>query len=241
MRDPSQTESNVMHENPKLTIAIDGPSGSGKSSVSKEVARHFGLAYLDTGAMYRAATYRVLQLDIDLADQDAIGKAVREMPLVFGTNIKEEEILMGTTDIREEIRTERISGAVSAVASVPAVREYLIELQRWTINHAVNGIVAEGRDITTVVAPEEVRMARRGLENTEKSGESGDLTQQISERDTQDSKVNNFMEAAPGVALVDSSDLDFNETVSAVINAVNVQVKAKRQASRDASAGTETA
>ena len=117
---------------------------------------------------------------------------------------------MGTTDIREEIRTERISGAVSAVASVPAVREYLIELQRWTINHAVNGIVAEGRDITTVVAPdadarilltasEEVRMARRGLENTEKSGESGDLTQQISERDTQDSKVNNFMEAAPGV------------------------------------------
>ena len=78
------------------------------------------------------------------------------------------------------------------------------------INQAVNGIVAEGRDITTVVAPdadarilltasEEVRMARRGLENTEKSGESGDLTQQISERDTQDSKVNNFMEAAPGV------------------------------------------
>jgi len=202
--------------------------------------------------MYRAATYRVLQLDIDLADQDAIGKAVREMPLVFGTNIKEEEILMGTTDIREEIRTERISGAVSAVASVPAVREYLIELQRWTINHAVNGIVAEGRDITTVVAPdadarilltasEEVRMARRGLENIEKSGESGDLTQQISERDTQDSKVNNFMEAAPGVALVDSSDLDFNETVSAVINAVNAQVKAKRQASRDTSAGTETA
>jgi len=202
--------------------------------------------------MYRAATYRVLQLDIDLADQDAIGKAVQEMPLVFGTNIKEEEILMGTTDIREEIRTERISGAVSAVASVPAVREYLIELQRWTINHAVNGIVAEGRDITTVVVPdadarilltasEEVRMARRGLENIEKSGESGDLTQQISERDTQDSKVNNFMEAAPGIALVDSSDLDFNETVSAVINAVNAQVKAKRQASRDASAGTETA
>ena len=112
--------------------------------------------------------------------------------------------------------------------------------------------MAEGRDITTVVVPdadarilltasEEVRMARRGLENIEKSGESGDLTQQISERDTQDSKVNNFMEAAPGVALVDSSDLDFNETVSAVINAVNAQVKAKRQASRDASAGTETA
>ena len=219
-----------MHENPKLTIAIDGPSGSGKSSVSKEVARHFGLAYLDTGAMYRAATYRVLELGIDLNDAEAIAKAVEEMPLVFGTNIKEEEILMGSTDIREEIRSERISSAVSAVASVPAVREHLIGLQRWMINHAINGMVAEGRDITTVVAPdadarilltasEEVRMARRGLENAEKSG---------AERDAKDSKVNNFMEAAEGVTLVDSSDLDFNATVSAVINAVNDQLKAKR-------------
>ena len=225
-----------MHENPKLTIAIDGPSGSGKSSVSKEVARHFGLAYLDTGAMYRAATYRVLELGIDLNDAEAIAKAVKEMPLVFGTNINEEEIMMGSTDIREEIRSERISSAVSAVASVPAVREYLIGLQRWTIDHAVNGMVAEGRDITTVVAPdadarilltasEEVRMARRGLENSEKSGASGDLSKQIAERDA---KVNNFMEAAEGVTLVDSSDLDFNETVSAVINAVDDQVKAKR-------------
>ena len=103
----------------------------------------------------------------------------------------------------------------------------------------MNGIVAEGRDITTVVAPdadarilltasEEVRMARRGLENTEKSGSAGDLTQQISERDAQDSKVNNFMQAAAGVELIDSSELDFNATVSAVINAVNAQVKAKR-------------
>ena len=224
-----------MHENPKLTIAIDGPSGSGKSSVSKEVARHFGLAYLDTGAMYRAATYRVLELGIDLNDAEAIAKAVEEMPLVFGTNIKEEEILMGSTDIREEIRSERISSAVSAVASVPAVREHLIGLQRWMIN----GMVAEGRDITTVVAPdadarilltasEEVRMARRGLENSEKSGASGDLSKQIAERDAKDSKVNNFMEAAEGVTLVDSSDLDFNAPVSAVINAVNDQLKAKR-------------
>ena len=73
-----------MHENPKLTIAIDGPSGSGKSSVSKEVARHFGLAYLDTGAMYRAATYRVLELGIDLNDAEAIAKAAKEMPSSTG-------------------------------------------------------------------------------------------------------------------------------------------------------------
>ena len=170
-----------MHENPKLTIAIDGPSGSGKSSVSKEVARHFGLAYLDTGAMYRAATYRVLELGIDLNDAEAIAKAVKEMPLVFGTNINEEEIMMGSTDIREEIRSERISSAVSAVASVPAVREYLIGLQRWTIDHAVNGMVAEGRDITTVVAPDadaRILLTASGCANCECSG----MTSRISSR-----------------------------------------------------------
>ena len=88
-----------MHEKPKLTIAIDGPSGSGKSSVSKEVARHFGLVYLDTGAMYRAATWYVLERGIDLADAEAISQAVVEMPLVFGTNIKEEEIA-GRADLQ---------------------------------------------------------------------------------------------------------------------------------------------
>ena len=85
-----------MHENPKLTIAIDGPSGSGKSSVSKEVARHFGLAYLDTGAMYRAATYRVLELGIDLNDAEAIAKAVKEMPWCSARTSSEEEIMMGS-------------------------------------------------------------------------------------------------------------------------------------------------
>lgn len=230
-----------MHEKPKLTIAIDGPSGSGKSSVSKQVARHFGLAYLDTGAMYRAATWHVLEQGIDLADKHAIAQAVAAMPLTFGTNAKEEEILVGSTDVRELIRTERISAAVSAVASIPAVREHLIGQQRWMIEHAVNGMVAEGRDITTVVAPdadarilltasEEVRKARRGLENTEKGQGKGDLGKQISDRDRQDSKVNNFMEAATGVKLVDSSDMDFDATVSAVINAVNEQVKARRGA-----------
>lgn len=230
-----------MHEKPKLTIAIDGPSGSGKSSVSKQVARHFGLAYLDTGAMYRAATWHVLEQGIDLADKHAIAQAVAAMPLTFGTNAKEEEILVGSKDVRELIRTERISAAVSTVASIPAVREHLIGQQRWMIEHAVNGMVAEGRDITTVVAPdadarilltasEEVRKARRGLENTEKGQGKGDLGKQISDRDRQDSKVNNFMEAATGVKLVDSSDMDFDATVSAVINAVNEQVKARRGA-----------
>lgn len=227
-----------MHENPKLTIALDGPSGSGKSSVSKEVARHFGLAYLDTGAMYRAATWYVLQQGIDLADTAAVARAVTIMPLIFGTNPKEEEILMGDTDIRVDIRSERVSSAVSTVAAIPEVREYLHGLQRGAIEHAINGMVAEGRDITTVVAPdadarilltatEEVRMARRGLEMAEHGG-SQKVAQQIGQRDAQDAKVNSFIEPAEGVQLIDSTELDFNATVSAVINAVNAQVKEKR-------------
>ena len=174
-----------------------------------EVIRHFGLAYPkhrrvrivpQTLSMYFNSI-------LILLTKTYRESAVREMPLVFGTNINEEEILMGTTDIQEEIRRTNF-GAVSAVASVPAVRRFLIELQRWTINHAVNGIVAEGRDITTVVAPDaDARILPnrigRGAHGTpwtrehRKSGESGDLTQQISERDTQDSKVNNLWKPLP--------------------------------------------
>ena len=233
-----------MHENPKLTVAMDGPSGSGKSSVAKEVARHFGLAYLDTGAMYRAATWHVLDQGISLDDKAAIAQAVKAMNLVFSCNPAEEEIMVGTQDIREAIRGEEVSNAVSAVASVPEVREHLIALQRSAIDHAMNGMVAEGRDITTVVAPdadarilltasEEVRMRRRGLELADK-GDKQDLTKQISERDAKDSKVNNFMQAAEGVELIDSSEMDFNETVNAVINSINAQVKAKRAAATNA-------
>ena len=233
-----------MHENPKLTVAMDGPSGSGKSSVAKEVARHFGLAYLDTGAMYRAATWHVLDQGISLDDKTAIAQAVKAMNLVFSCNPAEEEIMVGTQDIREAIRGEEVSNAVSAVASVPEVREHLIALQRSAIDHAMNGMVAEGRDITTVVAPdadarilltasEEVRMRRRGLELADK-GDNQDLTKQISERDAKDSKVNNFMQAAEGVELIDSSEMDFNETVNAVINSINAQVKAKRAAATNA-------
>ena len=130
------------------------------------------------------------------------------------------------------------------MASVPEVREHLIALQRSAIDHAMNGMVAEGRDITTVVAPdadarilltasEEVRMRRRGLELADK-GDNQDLTKQISERDAKDSKVNNFMQAAEGVELIDSSEMDFNETVNAVINSINAQVKAKRAAATNA-------
>lgn len=214
----------------ELVIAIDGPSGSGKSSVSKAVARHFELAYLDTGAMYRALTWHCLNENVDLTNPEAIVAATENFPFEQGTNPDEESITVGGVDVAEAIREPRISENVSAVASVPAVREFLINLQREFIEKSGRRIVAEGRDITTVVAPdadarvlltasEEVRMKRRGLElgGTQNADQ---LTKQVVERDKKDSKVNNFTEAAEGVTLVDSSDLNFEETIEAVIKAV---------------------
>lgn len=221
----------------KLTIAIDGPSGSGKSSVSKAVARHYGLEYLDTGAMYRALTWYCLDTRVDPSDADALIAAARSFPYVQGTSPDEEIIEVGGVDVREAIREPRISEAVSAVASNLTVRQILIDLQRDFIHRAPRGMVAEGRDITTVVAPdadarilltasEEVRLARRGLQlgGTQNSEQ---LANQVSERDKKDSKVTSFTEAAEGVTLVDSSDLNYEETINAVIAAVEAALNAK--------------
>ena len=219
----------------KIVIAIDGPSGSGKSSVSKAVARHYGLEYLDTGAMYRALTWYCLDTQVDTEDTAALVAAARSFPYVQGTSPDEEVIEVGGVDVREAIREPRISEAVSAVASNMEIRQILINLQRDFIARAKTGMVAEGRDITTVVAPdadarvlltasEEVRLARRGLQlgGTQNSEQ---LAAQVSARDAKDSKVTSFTEAAEGVALVDSSELNFEETIAAVIEAVEGQLK----------------
>lgn len=219
----------------KIVIAIDGPSGSGKSSVSKAVARHYGLEYLDTGAMYRALTWYCLDIQVDTEDTAALVAAARSFPYVQGTSPDEEVIEVGGVDVREAIREPRISEAVSAVASNMEVRQILINLQWDFIARAKTGMVAEGRDITTVVAPdadarvlltasEEVRLARRGLQlgGTQNSEQ---LAAQVSARDAKDSKVTSFTEAAEGVALVDSSELNFEETIAAVIEAVEGQLK----------------
>ncbi|MDY6051355.1 MAG: (d)CMP kinase [Rothia sp. (in: high G+C Gram-positive bacteria)] len=218
----------------KLVIAIDGPSGSGKSSVSKAVAKHYGLEYLDTGAMYRALTWYCLDTQVDTADAAALVAAAQSFPYVQGTSPDEEVIEVGGVDVRDAIREPRISEAVSAVASHMQVRQILIDLQRGFIARSQAGMVAEGRDITTVVAPdadarvlltasEEVRLARRGLQlgGTQNSEQ---LAAQVSARDAKDSKVTSFTEAAEGVALVDSSELNFEKTIAAVIEAVEDQL-----------------
>ncbi|WP_019137217.1 (d)CMP kinase [Cellulomonas massiliensis] len=227
-----------------LVVAIDGPSGSGKSSVSKGVARALGLAYLDTGAMYRAATWWCLDRGVDLADQPAVADAVRAMPLVMGVDPSAPTVTVGGTDVGAAIRETAISAAVSAVATNLAVRDELRRLQRAAIDaerasgsfSEGRGIVAEGRDITTVVAPdadvrvlltasEEARLARRALDvHGSADAASVEATRdQVLRRDADDSMVVQFHTAADGVVTVDSSQLDLPQTIEAVLSVVRAR------------------
>ncbi len=138
-----------------FVIAIDGPSGSGKSSVSKQVARTLGYGYLDTGAMYRSLTWWCLESGVDLEDGEAVLAAAQSFPLVIGTDPDDPTVRVDGTDVAQAIRETRISTNVSAVASVLPVRDVMRDLQRRLISDAgrsEGGVVAEGRDITTVVA-----------------------------------------------------------------------------------------
>ena len=224
-----------------VVVAIDGPSGSGKSSVSKAVAARLGLAYLDTGAMYRAATVWSMET-ADLDDAASVAAAVRAMPLVMGLDPAVPGVELDGRDVAVTIRTTQVTTAVSKVASNLDVRAELKRLQREIIDQESSaravfsggrGIVAEGRDITTVVAPdadvrvlltasEEARLRRRSLEvHGAADATAVDATRdQVLRRDQDDAKVTQFHVAADGVATVDSSDLDFEQTVDAVLAVV---------------------
>ena len=147
----------MTRESTPLTIAIDGPSGSGKSSVSKAVAGRLGIGYLDTGAMYRALTWWCLDRGIDLGDQPAVAAAAADLPLALSTDPEDQRVLVDGTDVTAEIRSTAISAEVSKVATNTAVRPLLQQAQRdrmAAITTQTGGVVAEGRDITTVVAPD---------------------------------------------------------------------------------------
>ncbi|HZW45522.1 MAG TPA: (d)CMP kinase [Dermatophilaceae bacterium] len=219
-----------------LVIAIDGPSGSGKSSVSRTVALRLNLAYLDTGAMYRALTWWCTQQGIDLEDLDAVAQAAKDLPLHMETDPRSPSVQVAGVVIDEAIRTTEISASVSKVATNLAVRNELCHRQQALIAESAansGGVVAEGRDITTVVAPgadvrillvanQDARLARRAKEL---HGEAGHAAMsathdQIVRRDKDDSTVSEFMDAAPGVTSLDTTDLSFEQSVEAVLELV---------------------
>jgi CMP/dCMP kinase len=135
-----------------VVVAIDGPSGSGKSSTSRGVARRLGLRYLDTGAMYRAITWWMLRNDVPVDDPAAVAARCGEPAIVSGTDPADPTITVDGRDVAAAIRTPEVTGAVSAVSAVPQVRARLLDLQRSVIDGG--GIVVEGRDIGSVVAPD---------------------------------------------------------------------------------------
>lgn len=226
-----------------IVVAIDGPSGSGKSTVSRRVAAALGLAYLDTGAMYRAAAWWCEHEGVDLADAEAVTRTVEAMPLVMGLDPDAPGVVCDGEDIASAIRDPHIATVVSRVATNLDVRAELARLQREIIHtesaaparsfSGGAGIVAEGRDITTVIAPdadvrllitasEEARLARRAadLEAAGKSVDAAALRDQVVRRDRDDSTVSQFLTAPEGVTLVDTSDMNLPETVELVTSLV---------------------
>ena len=135
-----------------IIVAIDGPSGSGKSSTSKALASRASWSYLDTGALYRAATFIALRENVE--EPWEIISAIKKSPISFSTNPEDPRIFCGDIDISTDIRSARVTDNVSRIAAMPELRAYLVDMQRNIIEEAVGGIVVEGRDIGTVVAPE---------------------------------------------------------------------------------------
>lgn len=210
----------------RLVVAIDGPSGSGKSTTAQGVAASLGLDYLDTGAMYRAATWLVLSSEVDGDDRAAVAGLISSATFAISLDPADPTIAINGTDVTEAIREPEVSAAVSAVATNLEVRADLVARQRAYIDGSERGIVAEGRDITTVVAPDApvrvllvadpaARVARRYAELGARV-DSAAVMDQVIRRDRDDSTVAQFESAAPGVTVVDSTHLSLDDVIAQI-------------------------
>ncbi|KFI97487.1 bifunctional cytidylate kinase/GTPase Der [Bifidobacterium stellenboschense] len=235
-----------------IRVAIDGPAGVGKSSTSKALAKYYGFAYLDTGAMYRACAWWCLKQGIDLdaeqVDERVVTEAVGEFFTGDHFDISVDPdapaVSADGEDISEAIRSSEVSTHVSKVSNIIPVRNVLIAAQRAYIAREADkesfsgglGIVAEGRDITTVVAPDaEVRVlltAREEVRQARRTGQAagGVGAEDVAVRDRMDSRVTNFTTAADGVVTVDNSDMDFAHTLDTLIGLVDEAIEEQEYA-----------
>ncbi|MGW7683039.1 (d)CMP kinase [Kribbella sp. NPDC054772] len=212
-----------------MIIAVDGPSGSGKSSTARGVATRLGLRFLDTGATYRAVTWSAVERGLDLDDTAAVARRARELRLEISTDPGHQFVIADGIDVTAAIREPRISEVVSKIATNLDVRKELIQRQRAIIDDAQpsGGIVVEGRDIATVVATDaelkvlltadqEARMARRGAELAAGSVTAEELRDQIVRRDADDSTVSEFQVASDGAVTIDSTYMTLEEVVDVI-------------------------
>ena len=210
-----------------LVVAVDGPSGSGKSTTARGVAERLGLRYLDTGAMYRAVTWAVLERGIDVEDPDAVATATSAVRLDVGTDPRRPTIWADGVDVAGPIRGPAVTAAVSAVSAVPAVRTQLVARQRELIGDG--GIVVEGRDIGAVVAPDAdlkvfltaasaERAARRHAE-TGGAADQVSLTEaDLARRDTLDStRAASPLAQAADAVVVDTTELGLEDVIDRIV------------------------
>lgn len=226
----------------RLVVAIDGPSGTGKSTVARNVARALGLRYLDTGAMYRAVAVATCNAGLAVDDQDAVAQLAEGLRLHIGIDPDHPVVSVDDVNVNSVIREPWVSAEVSAVARNLGVRAVLVAAQRRIVAAAPAGIVLEGRDTTTVVAPdasvrilltasEDIRLARRTHEvhGAVDAATLAATRDGVVRRDASDSAVVNFTDPAPGVIVLDTSDLDLDASIAAVL-ALIADVRSPRQA-----------
>ncbi len=202
-------------------IAVDGPSGSGKSSASRGAAAELGLRYLDTGAMYRALTWWVMTRGADSSDVAAVAALATEPIVEVSTDPHDQWVLLNGQDVSRQIRTREVSAEVSAVSRVPQVRARLIAEQRAIIGGARPGIVAEGRDIGTVVAPAAqlkvfltAASRARAVRRAPEVGATVDATESDQARRDRLDAAQSAM--AGDAVLIDSTDLTLPEVIDAI-------------------------
>ncbi|MEV0093147.1 (d)CMP kinase [Streptomyces sp. NPDC050738] len=220
-----------------VIVAIDGPSGTGKSSTSKAVAAKLGLSYLDTGAQYRAITWWMLNNGIDVDDAAAVADASAKPSIESGTDPSAPTITVDGQDASGPIRTQEVTSKVSAVSAVPEVRALITELQRATAAGAELGIVVEGRDIGTTVLPAadlkifltaspEARAARRSGEV--KGADVAATREALVKRDAADSsRKTSPLAKADDAVEVDTTDLTLDQVIECVVTLIEEKRAAK--------------
>jgi cytidylate kinase len=216
-----------------VVIAVDGPSGSGKSTVARGVARSLGLRYLDTGAMYRALTWAVLDRGIDPGDEAAVVALASHLALELGSDPAAPTVAVDGTDVTTAVRGAPVTAAVSVISAIPDVRRDMVARQRELIG--TGGIVVEGRDIGTTVAPDasvkvfltadaQARAARRGREIAGAGADAATLAEteaDLRRRDAADSgRTASPLRQASDAVVIDSTAMDADEVVRRVLDLV---------------------
>lgn len=220
----------------KIAVAVDGPAGAGKSSISKIVAKKLGYLYIDTGAMYRSVTWAVLHNHIDVNNQTAVEALLPELDLTMEASDDSCKVFIAGQDVTNFIRTPQVNNAVSIVASYKGVRQYLVERQRLMAE--AGGVILDGRDIGSVVLPNaelkiyltasvEARAMRRYLEvkGTVNEQTLEDIKDSVMQRDDMDKnrKESPLIQVEDAV-LVDSSEMTFDETVERILHLVQERI-----------------